>query len=137
MGLVQKELAGSALDCNVHIISWSRYQGSPDTIPFLLNIYDRQSYVIKVDNIETEEFYPFVTADLSCNSSKSEAFTQGEAFTHFLPAERHRYVRIPEVKKCSFLGKFYEHTQRMIPRSSWVIFFSVDSSRGIFMKQLT
>ena len=106
MGLVQKELAGSALDCNVHIISWSRYQGSPDTIPFLLNIYDRQSYVIKVDNIETEEFYPFVMADLSCNSSKFEAFTQGEAFTHFLPAERHRYVRISEVKKCSFLGNF-------------------------------
>ena len=117
MGLVQKELAGSALDCNVHIISWSRYQGSPDTIPFLLNIYDRQSYVIKVDNIETEEFYPFVTADLSCNSSKSEAFTQGEAFTHFLPAERHRYVRISEVKKCSFLG--YSFLLIQVEEFSW------------------
>ena len=43
---------------------------------FLLNIYDWQSYAIKVDTIEIEEFYPFVTVDLSCNSSKFEAFAQ-------------------------------------------------------------
>ena len=43
---------------------------------FLLNIYDWQSYAIKVDTIEIEEFYPLVTVDLSCNSSKFEAFAQ-------------------------------------------------------------
>ena len=79
MSEYKKNLAGSTLDWNVHIISWSQYQGPrdrPDTMCFLLNLYDWQSFAIKVDTIEIEEFYPFVTADLSCNSSKFEAFAQ-------------------------------------------------------------
>ena len=74
-GVCTKRIVRICLDWNVHVISCSQYQrprGRPDTMYFLPNLYDRQSYAIEVDNIEIDEFYPSVTVDLSHNS-----FSQG------------------------------------------------------------
>ena len=74
-----EKLAKFVLDWNVHIISWIQYQGPrdrPHIMYFLPNLYNKQSYAIEVDNIETEEFYRSDTVDLSHNSSEFEAFAQ-------------------------------------------------------------
>ena len=74
-----EKLAEFVLGWNVHIISWIQYQGPrdrPHTMYFLPNLYNKQSYAIEVDNIETEEFYRSDTVDLSHNSSEFEAFAQ-------------------------------------------------------------
>ena len=42
-----------------------------------LCIYGRQSYAIKVDNIEIEKFYRSATVDLIDNSSEFEVVAQG------------------------------------------------------------
>ena len=64
----------------MHIISWIQCQelrDKPQKTHFLPNLYERQTYAIEVNNIETEKFFPSVTVDLNYNSSEFEAFAQG------------------------------------------------------------
>ena len=79
MGIVRKELNLTAPEWNQYIISRSvngGHSGQPDTMYFLLHLYDTENYLQNVDLAEIESIYQDVTSSTKDFSDEFKEFAE-------------------------------------------------------------